>query len=74
MSAATMSRRVRRTEAWEFKALRALSFLYFLGFVAVARLLPRGWRPAALREGGYGRLFADARAGANTVVGYAFMG
>ena len=74
MSATTIGRRARRSEAWEFKALKALSFLYFLGFVAVARLLPRSWRPAALREGGYGRLFADAQAGANTVVGYAFMG
>ncbi|MEM6491935.1 MAG: hypothetical protein AAF684_08585 [Pseudomonadota bacterium] len=74
MTTAAFGRRARKTEAWEFKLLRALSFVYFLGFVAVARLLPRAWRPAALREGGYGRLFADARAGANTVVGYAFMG
>lgn len=61
-------------EAKQFRLIFMASFLIFLMVVIVARCLPPRWRPFPPGPAGHRPILEEARAAANTVLPFAFMG
>ena len=69
------SRRAQKlAEERQYRMILVFSLIFFLAFVLLMRLLPRGMRPAELRQGEQRSILAEARAMAHTTIPFAFMG
>jgi hypothetical protein len=70
----TSRSRLRQKEAIEFRLLFTVTFTVFLMAAAVSRLLPADWRPLPPQAGADRSIIGEAKAAANMIVPYAFMG